>query len=309
MRDAAGFPFTLASAIAGVREACDAVVSPLCADRQIFGTCRIRPDQIVLVDSIPFEERSMLRPQAQNVSQENVPHPPIVSQGEWLMQRKALLTDEKALTRATDRVNAQRRRLPMVRIEKTYMFDGPNGKQRLQDLFEGRRQLIVYHFMFDPRWEKGCPGCTGFVGALGDLSMLAERETTFVLISRAPLEKLERYKRERGWNRAWYSSFGSDFNYDFHVTLDASKAPVEYNYRNQAEMQAHGVSNASDIGEAHGLSVFFRLGDDAYHTYSAYARGVESVTDAYSLLDRTPYGRQEDFEDSPAGWPQRPTYG
>lgn len=196
----------------------------------------------------------------------------------------------------------------MVRIEKDYIFDGPNGKPHLRDLFDGRSQLIVYHFMFDPAWEKGCPGCTGFVDALGDLSMLGDRDTTFTLISRAPLTKLETYKQKRGWNRPWVSSFGSDFNYDFHVTLDEKVAPVEYNYLSKAEMIAHGMPNPTE-GEAHGLSVFFRDGEDVFHTYSAYARGVERLTDAYSLLDLTPYGRQEDWENSPAGWPQRPTYG
>ena len=228
-----------------------------------------------------------------------VPHPPIVSRDQWLAERKKLLENEKELTRHYDRVNAERRRLPMVKIEKDYVFDGPNGNQNLKALFEGRRQLIVYHFMFDPAWDKGCSGCTGFVDALGDLSLLKDRDTTFAVISRAPLAKLEAYKAQKGWSIAWFSSFGSDFNYDFHVTLDPKVAPVEYNYRNKAEMK----------GEEHGLSVFFRLDHDIFHTYSTYARGTESITDAYRLLDTTPYGRQQDFEDSPPGWPQKPTYG
>jgi predicted dithiol-disulfide oxidoreductase (DUF899 family) len=188
------------------------------------------------------------------------------------------------------------------------MLDGTEGKRSLKDLFDGRRQLIVYHFMFDPEWEKGCPGCTGYVDALGDLSMLPDRDTTFVLVSRAPLAKLAAYKALKGWSVPWYSSFGSDFNYDFHVTLDENVAPVEYNYRNKAEMEARNGPNLME-GEEHGLSVFFRVGDDIFHTYSTYARGTECLTDAYSLLDTTPYGRQEDFEDSPSRWPQKPTYG
>lgn len=152
-------------------------------------------------------------------------------------------------------------------------------------VFADRRQLIVYHFMFDPAWDKGFPGGTGFVDALGDLSMLAQRNMTFVLISRAP--------------------FGSDFNYDFHVTLDEKVQSVEYNYRAKA---ARNAPNQEE-GEAHGLSVFFLLKGNVHHTYSAYARGVESLTNAYSLLDVTPYGRQEDWEKSPPGWPQQPTYG
>jgi predicted dithiol-disulfide oxidoreductase (DUF899 family) len=237
-----------------------------------------------------------------------VPHPEIVSRDEWLAARKKHLTHEKELTRQRDRLHAERRRLPMVKIEKEYLFDGPEGKRTLGDLFAGRRQLIVYHFMFDPNWEKGCPGCTGYVDALGDLSLLNERSTTFVVVSRAPLAKLEAYKALKGWNVPWYSSFDSDFNYDFHVTLDENVAPIEYNYRNKAELEARKGPNLT-AGEEHGLSVFFCLGDDLFHTYSAYARGTEGLTDAYSLLDTTPYGRQEDFEDSPPGWPQKPTYG
>lgn len=238
-----------------------------------------------------------------------IPHPPIVSQAQWLAERKKLLAHEKELTQEYDRVNAERRRLPMVKLEKHYSFDSPTGKRRLKELFDGQRQLIVYHFMFDPTWEKGCPGCTGFVNALGDLSMLKDRDTSFVLVSRAPLERLEKYKSEMGWNRPWYSSFGSDFNYDFHVTLDPKIAPQEYNYRSKAEMEKAVGHPVQMEGESHGLSVFFRIDDDLFHTYSTYARGTESLTDAYLLLDVTPYGRQQDFEDSPEGWPQKPTYG
>ncbi len=217
------------------------------------------------------------------MTQEQIAHPPIVSREEWLTERQKLLLHEKELTQQGDKVNAERRRLPMVKIEKDYLFDSPEGKRSLADLFEGRRQLIIYHFMFGPDWEKGCPGCTGFVNALGDLSMLNERDTTFALISRAPQAKLDAYKSEQGWTTSWYSSFGSEFNYDFDVS--------------------------SDTGEGQGISVFFRLGDEVFHTYSSYQRGVESRTDAYPLLDITPYGRQEDFEDSPPGFPQHPTYG
>jgi len=196
----------------------------------------------------------------------------------------------------------------MVKIGKGYVFDGPNGKTSLKDLFAGRRQLVVYHFMFDPAWEKGCPGCTRYVNAIGDLSMLSDRDTTFVLVSRAPLAKLDAYKAQKGWRLPWFSSFGGDFNYDFHATNDEKVAPIEYNYRNKAELEAKNGANAIE-GEEHGLSVFFRLGDEVFHTYSVYARGTERLTDARALLDMTPYGRQQDFEDSPPGWPQKPTYG
>src|SRR5207244_4481082 len=209
-----------------------------------------------------------------------IPHPPIVTRDQWLEQRKNLLAHEKALTKQYDRVNAKRRRLPMVRMEKNYVFDGPDGKRSLQDLFEGRRELVIYHFMFDPSWENGCPGCTGYANMIGDLSLLRQRDTTFAMVSRAPLTKLETYKAAKGWSIPWYSSFGSDFNYDFHVTLDDNVMPVEYNYRTKAEMEARKVPNGGNptAGEEHGLSVFFRLGDDVFHTYSTYARGTESLT-------------------------------
>jgi predicted dithiol-disulfide oxidoreductase (DUF899 family) len=238
------------------------------------------------------------------------PHPAVVSREEWLAERKKLLAAEKQLTKQYDQVNAMRRRLPMVKLDRAYTFDGPAGRVRLVDLFAGRRQLIVYHFMFDPEWEKGCSGCTGLVDALGNLKKLAERQTSFVLISRAPQAKLEKYKKERGWNLPWHSSFGTDFNYDFHVTLDKAVAPLQHNYRDEAELERRKNGEPWFFkGETHGLSVFFRIEEDVFHTYSAFARGCESLTDSYRLLDRTPYGRQEDFEDSPPGWPQRPTYG
>jgi predicted dithiol-disulfide oxidoreductase (DUF899 family) len=138
-----------------------------------------------------------------------IPHPPIVSRDQWLAERKKLLAPEKELTKQLDRVNAERRRLPMVKIEKDYAFDGPNGKQALNALFDGRRQLIVYHFMFDPEWDKGCSGCARWVDALGDLSGLNDRDATLVLVSRAPLVKLDAYKAQRRWSIPWFSGFSS----------------------------------------------------------------------------------------------------
>ncbi len=240
-------------------------------------------------------------------------HPPIASDEDWLTQRKALLEQEKALTREYDRISAARRRLPMVPVAQDYRFTGIDardavvGEHTLRALFGDARQLIVYHFMFDPEWEKGCPGCTGYVDELGDLSLLAERDTRFVLVSRAPWPKLEAYRAQRGWDIPWFSSYGSRFNYDFHVTFDAAIAPIVSNYRTAAELEALGRTVSS--GESAGLSVFFQLAERVFHTYSTYGRGVENRTDTYSLLDITPYGRQESFEDSPPGWPQRPTYG
>jgi predicted dithiol-disulfide oxidoreductase (DUF899 family) len=234
------------------------------------------------------------------MTSQTIAQPSVVSREEWLAARQALLTREKELTRQQDRLSAERRRLPMVKVDKKYTFDGPAGKRSLLDLFDGHRQLIVYHFMFDPEWEQGCGGCTNYVNALGDLSYLNDRDVAFVLISRAPLAKLQAYKVEKGWQRPWYSSFGSDFNYDFHATIDASVAPPVQNYRSAPD---------AEKGEVSALSVFFRIDDEIFHTYSTFARGVEYLTDTSTLLDVTPYGRQEDWEDSPAGWPQRPTYG
>ncbi len=239
---------------------------------------------------------------------ENIAHPTIASHEEWLAARKELLAEEKALTQHRDVVNAKRRRLPMVRIDKPYVFGSPQGEQTLLDLFDGRRQLIVYHFMFDPAWEDGCPSCTGFVNAIGNLSYLDTRDTKFALISRAPSPKLERYKAKRGWTVPWYSSNGSDFNYNFHVTFDENVAPFEHNFRTKAELQQLGETRFGP-GESQGLSVFFRIDDSVFHSYSTYARGVEGISNSFSLLDTTPYGRQQEFEDSPSGWPQRPTYG
>lgn len=228
--------------------------------------------------------------------------PRIASRDEWLMARKALLEEEKALTRRRDALNATRRRLPMVRIEKEYAFVGHDGPARLLDLFEGRRQLIVTHFMFDPRWEAGCPSCTAGADEVSEglLRHLHARDTTLAVVSRAPYAKLARYKAERGWTFPWYSSYGSDFNYDFHVTLDESVAPIEYNFRTKAEHEAAGsagyVSGEQPI-ENPGTSCFLRDGDSVFHTYSVYARGEEALGGAYYWLDLTALGRQEEWEE------------
>jgi predicted dithiol-disulfide oxidoreductase (DUF899 family) len=187
-----------------------------------------------------------------------------VLQNASLAERKKLL----------GRLNAERRQFPMVRIEKDYVFDCAAGKRSLADLFDSRIQLIVYHFMFAPDWEKGCPGCTAYVDALGDLPILNGPDTTFVLVSLAPLAKLEAYKAQRGWSVPWVSSFASDFNYDFYATGD----------RNRASAKSRGEMENED----HGHSVFFRLDDDVFHTYSVYARGTESLMDGCSPLDERP---------------------
>jgi predicted dithiol-disulfide oxidoreductase (DUF899 family) len=218
--------------------------------------------------------------------------PHVVSRDEWLVARKAFLAREKEFTRERDKVNAERRRLPMVKIDKEYTFEGPNGTVRLLDLFEGRRQLIVYHFMFDPSWDQGCPMCSFLADNIGHLAHLRDaRDTSLVVVSRAPLTKIEPFKARMGWTFPWHSSFGSDFNYDFHVTLDEAVAPVEYNYKDKATLEKAGMSWPS---EHHGLSVFLRDGDAVFHTYSTYARGGDLLLGTYNYLDLTPLGRQEE---------------
>jgi predicted dithiol-disulfide oxidoreductase (DUF899 family) len=222
--------------------------------------------------------------------------PDVVSRDEWLAARKKLLVREKEVTRERDALNADRRRLPMVEIEKAYDFEGPDGDASLLDLFEGRRQLIVDHFMFDPSWDDGCPSCSGRVDQYGNLAYLHLRDTTMAVVSRAPLDKIQPFKERMGWTFPWYSSYGSDFNYDFHVTLDEAVAPVEYNYRTKAELVAAGAP--PDLaGELHGTSVFLRDGDRVFHTYSTYARGTEQVGGTHYYLDMTALGRQEDWEE------------
>jgi predicted dithiol-disulfide oxidoreductase (DUF899 family) len=207
--------------------------------------------------------------------------PTVVSEAEWRAARDELLVKEKEATRALDALAAERRRLPIVRIEKDYEFEGPDGTVRLVELFEGRRQLIVYHFMFGPGGDP-CTGCSSFADNLADLSHLHARDTAFVLISRTPYAEIRAFKERMGWTVPWVSSFGSDFNYDFGVTI--------------AE------------GERFALSVFLRDGDSVYRSYVTSSRGVDRLRLDFNLLDLTPFGRQEQWEDSPEGWPQTEAY-
>ena len=226
--------------------------------------------------------------------------PRTATRDEWLTARKELLAEEKAMTRARDALNTKRRELPMVKVEKAYEFEGPGGTATLLDLFEGRRQLIVQHFMFDPSWDDGCPSCTAAADEMSDglRRHLAARDTTFAVVSRAPLDKIERYKATRGWTFPWHSSFGSDFNYDFHVTIDPSVAPVEFNFRDIDELRAVGLGWLEDgSSEQPGYSTFLRDGDAIFHTYSVYARGAEQLGGSYAFLDMTALGRQEDWEE------------
>ena len=212
--------------------------------------------------------------------------PRIVSEAEWQEANEQLRAKEKEATKARDALAAERRRLPMVRIEKEYVFDGAGGKASLVDLFEGRRQLIVYHFMFGPSQDVGCDGCSMVADQIVHLAHLHARDTSFVMVSRAPIAKIEPYRERMGWSLPWYSSFDSDFNVDFGLSPDT---PQEGVYQD---------------GETFGLSVFVRDGDEVYRTYFTNRRGVETLGPVWTLLDLTPLGRQEEWEDSPEGRPQ-----
>ena len=216
--------------------------------------------------------------------------PPVVSEPEWQAAQDALVAKEKDATRARDALAAERRRLPRLRVEKDYAFDAPDGKVTLRDLFEGRRQLLLYHFMFGPNHDASCNGCSMFVDQVGHLAHLHARDTSFALVSRAPLAKITAYKKRMGWDLPWFSSFESDFNVDFHVSPETPQPDV---YQD---------------GETFGLSVFLRDGDDVFRTYFTTQRGVEALGSVWTFLDLTPLGRQEDWEDSPQGYPQTKPY-
>ena len=208
--------------------------------------------------------------------------PAIVDRAAWDDARSVLLQQEKALTRMKDAVSAARRRMPMVEVRSDYAFEGANGRVTLLDLFDGRPQLIVQHFMFGPDWEEGCDGCSMMADHIGPLSHLHARRTSFVLTSRAPLDRLSAFRDRMGWQLPWYSTVGDAFNTDFGATVDGE------------ERQA--------------ISVFLRRGDRVFHTWSTSSRGEEPFMLVFDLLDLTPFGRQEDWENSPPGVPQEPTY-
>jgi predicted dithiol-disulfide oxidoreductase (DUF899 family) len=212
----------------------------------------------------------------------------VVSKDEWLVARKQHLSKEKEFTRLRDELSRQRRELPWVRVEKNYAFDGPKGKETLADLFDGRSQLIVYHFMFGPEWEEGCPSCSFLSDHVdGGLVHLAHRDVTFLVVSRAPLPKIEAFKKRMGWRFKWVSSYGSDFNFDYHVSFtkdEMAKGKVHYNFE----------LNEFPSEEAPGISVFYKNGSgDVFHTYSSYARGLDMLVGAYNYLDLVPKGRDE----------------
>ena len=242
-----------------------------------------------------------LRSQSLKKEESKMNHPKVVSRADWLAARKQLLAKEKELTRQRDAVSQERRNLPMVKVDKDYLFEGSDGPVKLRDLFGRHDQLIVYHFMFDPDWEQGCKSCSHFIdNSQGAIVHLTARNTAFAVVSRAPLAKIERFKKRMGWTFPWLSSFGTDFNYDFHVTLDRDRGSVEYNYTNAGELvKAHKLW--SDKGELPGLSVFLRAGGDVFHTYSTYQRGLDLPLNTYNFLDLTSLGRQEG-EDRTQSW-------
>ncbi|MBD9373546.1 thioredoxin family protein [Rhizobium sp. ARZ01] len=218
------------------------------------------------------------------------PNHEVVSQEEWLKARTALLSLEKEETKLRDKVRAERLTLPWVKVDKSYTFDTPTGKKSLADLFDGRSQLMIYHFMFGPDWEAGCPGCSFVADHIdGMLPHLNHHDVTFICVSRAPLDKIEVYKKRMGWKFPWYSSYGSDFNFDYHVSFTKealARGKVNYNYRETASEDAHD--------ELPGMSAFSRDEDgNVYHTYSEYARGGEEILSTLMVLDRAPKGRNE----------------
>jgi len=226
-----------------------------------------------------------------------MPSHKIVSREKWLEARKAHLAKEKEFTRLRDELSRQRRELPWVKVEKNYVFDGPKGKETLADLFDGRGQLIVYHFMLGPGWKEGCKSCSFVSDHIdGAVVHLAQRDVTLLAISRAPLPEIEAFKKRMGWRFKWVSSYGNDFNFDYHVSFtkdEMAKGKVYYNY----EMQEFGSE------EGPGVSVFYKDGaGDIFHTYSSYARGLDMLVGAYNYLDLVPKGRDEDALSFTMAW-------
>ena len=228
--------------------------------------------------------------------------PRIASRDAWLAARIQLLDKEKALTRQRDALNIERRNLPMVEIATSYEFESVDGAAGLLDLFEGRPQLIVYHFMFHPEWDEGCPSCSAGVDEVstGFLEHLHTRDTTYALVSRAPIGKLERWRAGKGWSVPWYSTNDGDFSYDFGATIDESRGYDTYNFRTLDEYAALGQESMKTSDQPYdmpGQSCFLRVDERVFHTYSVYARGLEALGGSYYFLDNTALGRQEDWEE------------
>ncbi|MEV5961544.1 DUF899 domain-containing protein [Kribbella sp. NPDC051952] len=230
--------------------------------------------------------------------------PEVVSEEEWLAARREFLALEKEVTRARDRLNAARRQLPMKKVTKPYTFEGPDGEVGLLDLFDGRPQLVMHHFMLAPDWDEACPSCSSAADEIGNLRQLHVRNTSLVAVSRAPYAKIAAFKERLGWTFPWYSSYGSDFNYDFHATLDNRVAPVLLHFRTESDLTAAGTpwtggpwTDDMNGEEMPGISTFLRVGDDAFHTYSTFGRGIEDFHNGYRYLDLTALGRQEEWEE------------
>ncbi len=223
-----------------------------------------------------------------NESSYNIKNHPVVSHGEWLAARTALLTKEKEFTRQRDALSQQRRELPWEKVDKQYVFDGPHGKETLAELFENRSQLVVYHFMFSPEWDEGCPSCSFWADNFNPIGIhLNHRDVTFVAISRAPLAKIETFKRRMGWNFKWVSSFNTDFNYDFNVSFRPEELQRGSAFYNYTKMDPGGE-------DREGASVFYKdEHGNIFHTYSSYARGIDLLNTAYNYLDLAPKGRDE----------------
>jgi predicted dithiol-disulfide oxidoreductase (DUF899 family) len=214
-------------------------------------------------------------------------HLNIVSHAEWLLERKKLLALEKEHTRQGDKLSAARRALPWVRVEKNYLFEGERGQQTLADLFDGRSQLVVYHFMFDPEWQEGCKSCTFLADHFDGANWhLPHHDVTLLAVARAPYQKLRVYKQRMGWRFDYASSYGSDFNADFHASPSAEEIAADRRYYNFSEQQGAG-------GEWPGISVFYKKDNEIFHTYSAYARGLDILVGVHNFLDLTPKGRDE----------------
>jgi predicted dithiol-disulfide oxidoreductase (DUF899 family) len=224
---------------------------------------------------------------------------PVVSREEWLSARKALLAQEKEFTRARDDLSQRRRELPWVRVDAKYVFDGPGGKETLAQLFQNRSQLLVYHFMFPPEWDEGCKHCSFWADHFdGTRPHLIHRDATFVVVSRAPLAKIESFRKRMGWTFPWLSSFGTEFNRDFHVSFtpeEINSGAAVYNF---AKLEGGPP-------EREGISVFYKdAAGTVFHTYSAYARGIDMLNGTYQLLDLLPKGRDEDRLEFTQEWVQ-----
>jgi predicted dithiol-disulfide oxidoreductase (DUF899 family) len=220
----------------------------------------------------------------------------VVSPAEWLAARKELLKKEKEFTRLRDELSRQRRELPREKVEKAYVFDGPKGKETLAELFDGRNQLMVYHFMLGPGWKEGCPSCSYISDHFDGMKLhLAARDVTLVVISRATLPEIETFKKRMGWGFKWVSSFGSDFNFDYHVSRTPEKDVDGKSYYNY-EMQV------SSWEERPGLSTFIKDGGEVYHAYSTYARGLDILVGTYNYLDMAPKGRDEEGLSHSMAW-------